>query len=324
MVSAFSKVAEYNKLSKELRSYLESKPNDWENFQSIFNVKVNEAMDDIFQVERFSNRKDRLRTIFKKRYRSNFLYGDYVRWCFKKPFGYSGDFKIIEDIYHNKPCTTGFDRLWDNRFLELDASKSTRERKEDFKQILKDFLSKSKKNCSRIMNLASGSARELKELSETDAKDLLLNVTIDCCDFENKALEYAAQLLKESKNINFLQKNVIRLALATEITEEIPYKYDLIYSMGLFDYLEERIAIKLISNLKKILKQNGTIIITNYTAKENNTSAYLMEWLVEWGLIYRTAEEFKSLFINAGFQPKEIHLEQQKSKVMQYGFAQLS
>lgn len=324
MATLFSKVKDYRDLSRKLQLHLAHYPNDWRRFQDIFNSKIDKVIVDILQSEKIDKRVDKLRMIFQKRYRQHFLYGDYVKWSFKKPFGYSGDFKIIEDIYLNQPSTTGFDRLWDNRFLQLDASKATRERKEDFKQIIYDFVKSHRGLNIRIMNLASGPAREIKELLEVDSNNYFSNVLFDCYDLENKAIEYAKQLLNSYSNINFLQKNVVRLALKRDITQEITWKYDLIYSMGLFDYLEEKLAIRLIRNLRNLLKKNGMLIVSNYTVKDNNISACLMEWIAEWNLIYRSEEEFRELFIAAGFKPNELRLEPQKSKVMHYCFAKLS
>jgi SAM-dependent methyltransferase len=263
----------------------------------------------------------RIKKTFIEQYRQYFLYGDYVRWSYEKPLGYPGDFKIIDDIYKNSPTTKGLDGLIDSYFLELPPSKATRERKEDFKKIIFDFVKKNKEKNLRIMNLGSGSSREIKELLDEDKDGLFNNVIFDCYDFDERAIDYAKKLLNNPKNVNFFQKNVIRLALKKDIETEIPYKYDLIYSTGLFDYFDERVAIRLVSNLKKLLKKERYMVISNYRDRYSNPSVGLMEWIVEWYLIYRTEEEFAKIFLNAGFPQKDIKIQPQCSKVMQYCFA---
>ena len=244
-----------------------------------------------------------------------------IKWCFDKPYGYSGDFKIIDDIYQNQPISEGFARLWDNWFQQLTAAKSVRERKGDFKKLILEFVQKHKGENLSIMNLASGPAREIKELLENDSEKLFSQTTFDCYDLEMRALEYAKQLLNNYSNINFSQKNAIRLALKKDIKEEICCNYDLIYSTGLFDYLDERIAVKLVGNLKKLLKPGAIMIIANAADKYSNSSAAWMEWAVDWYLIYRTESEFKKIFLDAGFSDESLQIILQQNNVMQYCIA---
>lgn len=278
-LNIFSRIKNYRKLSKELQEVLLKNPDDAPKFQEIFNLTVDRIYQDIMDferenIEKFESDVYRLRKIFEKRYRRYFLYGEYIKWCVEKPFGYSGDYKIIDEIYQSQVRTSGFDRLWDSWFQQLAASKAVRERKEDFKKTI--------------------------------------------LDFDERALNYAKQLLNNPENVNFLQKNVVRLALKRDIEDEIQYKYDLIYSTGLFDYLDERVAVRLVNNLKKLLKQDGIIAISNFRDKYSNSSSIWMEWIGEWYLVYRTEAEFEQIFLNGGFSLKNIQIIPQYSKVMQY------
>jgi len=62
--------------------------------------------------------------------------------------------------------------LWDNYFQQLAAPKAVRERKEDFKKLILDFVKSHRGRDIHIMNLGSGSAREIKELIEADSENL--------------------------------------------------------------------------------------------------------------------------------------------------------
>lgn len=325
--SIFSEVKHYLKLGQELQTDLAKYPNNWPKFQKTFNLTLDKVYEDILQFEKENKDNElkvyKMKKIFEKRYRYYFLYGEFIRWSLEKPFGYAGDFKIIDDIYKNQPRTTGFDRLWDNYFQQLAASKAIRERKEDFKKFILNFVKERKNKNVRIMNLGSGSAREIKELLEVDYDNLFLKVTFDCYDYDSRAIDYAKQLVDTAANVNFFQKNAIRLALRKDIQQEITGKYDFIYSTGLFDYLDERVVMRLVSNLKKLLKNAGVIVISNATDKYNNSSAGWMEWVAEWYLIYRNITEFKKIFIGAGFIPENITIMPQHSKVMQYCFANI-
>ncbi|RKZ26688.1 hypothetical protein DRQ26_04045, partial [bacterium] len=52
--------------------------------------------------------------------------------------------------------------------------------------------------------------------------------------------------------------------------------------------------------------------------KRHNPSAYLMEWVTEWDIIYRSVEEFRGIFLEAGFKEKEVDSVTQKMGIMQY------
>lgn len=320
----FSWVKDYIRLHRELRARLSKFPDDWHKYQNIFNATLDKVYADILEFEKENINKSeakiyKLKKIFERRYQKYFLEGEYIRWSFQKPYGYAGDFKIIDDIYQNLPQAGGLTRLWDNWFLQLATCVSVRERKEDFKKIISDFVKKQNRKNIRIMSLASGPAREIKELLETDSQKLFAEVTFDCYDLDMHALEYARQLINNRTNVNFFQKNAIRMAFKKNITEEIPAQYGLIYSTGLFDYLDENMAIKLVKNLIKLLRPDGIMAISNARDKYSNSSASWMEWVVDWFLIYRTQDEFKKIFLDAGIPEKRIKIiPQQQSKVMQY------
>ena len=265
----------------------------------------------------------KFKRIFEKRYRNYFLYGDLTRWTFKKPFGYAGDFKIIDDIYKNKPTTIGFNGLWDAYYLQMTASEAVRQRKDDARQIILDFIKEHQNSNIRIMNLGSGPAREIKELLENDSERIFSKVIFDCYDLDINAINYAKQLVNNANNVNFFQKNAIRLALKKDIKQEIPHEYDLIYSVGLFDYLDERVAVRLAGNMRKLLKKDGVMAIANFGNKYLNSSAGLMEWVTEWYLIYRTETEFRRIFLNAGFSPKDLQIIPQPNKVVLYCFVSI-
>ncbi len=304
-------------------------PDDWPLYQEAFSLTVDTIYKDILQFEKnninkFEAKVNKLRKRFEDRYRVHFLYGDFIRWSFEKPYGHAGDFKIIDDIYKNHPRTSGFDRLWDNYFQQLDICKATRQRKQEIKKILLDFVKVREGRAMRIMNLACGPGREIKELLETDADKNFSKVIFDCYDSEIKAVTYARRILAGRGNVNFFRKNVIRLALKKDIKKEIHWDYDLIYSAGLFDYLNEKVATRLVGNLKKVLKKDGLMVICNVRDRYSNPSVAWMEWVARWYLIYRTETEFRRIFIDADFLPDNLKMISGQGKVMQYCFAGLA
>ncbi len=92
------------------------------------------------------------------------MVGKYLEHSLNKPYGYAGDFEIIDMIYQNAPRSLGFARLYDNYFQMSTISIAVRNRKEDFKAIILDQLKKNRDKKLRILDLASGPCRDISEV----------------------------------------------------------------------------------------------------------------------------------------------------------------
>jgi SAM-dependent methyltransferase len=87
--------------------------------------------------------------------------------------------------------------------------------------------------------------------------------------------------------------------------------FDLIYASGLYDYLEQPVAIQLTAYLLKNLKPGGKFIITNFLTSAD--CAGYLEAFMDWFLIYRTEQDMWDLFhaINVdGHYSGELSLEE--------------
>ena len=71
-------------------------------------------------------------------------------------------------------------------------------------------------------------------------------------------------------------------------------KFDLIYSAGLFDYLADPIAEKLVATLASMLKPGGKLLVGNFAP--TCVGRGYMELFLDWKLIYRSAAELSRLF----------------------------
>ncbi|OGX23580.1 MAG: hypothetical protein A3J51_01270 [Omnitrophica WOR_2 bacterium RIFCSPHIGHO2_02_FULL_45_21] len=322
-ISLRTMVKHYLKRAREIESYLAKNPNEWGKFQSEFNAELNGVFRNImnFEKENLINGRDdrvyKLRRLFVNRFREIFVRGDYIDWSLRKPFGYAGDFKIIDDIYQNNPATAGFARLFDNYFQMSTISVAVRNRKEDFKRLVTNFIKDRGKDKLRIMDLACGPCRDIRELIRSDNL-LCENVIFDCYDNDLRAIEFSKASLANQANVNFFQKNAARIALHKDVNSMIDKKYDLIFSTGLFDYFGERIAIALVQNIKKLLKPNGIMAISNVRDKYSNPSVHFMEWAGEWNLVYRDDDDFRKIFIAAGFKENELKVQYEQQGVMEY------
>jgi SAM-dependent methyltransferase len=316
----------YKKRAAETEDYLSKHPDEWGQFQNEFNSEVNAIFREImnFEKESLANgnayKIEKLRSIFINKIRELFLKSDYFKWCLSKPYGYSGDFKIIDDMYQNNPSSNGFNRLFDNYFQVASICAAVRNRKEDFKRLIAKFVNERKEEELRIMNLGCGPCRDVQELFMTRS---IMNdrVIFDCYDHDDRAINFAKSLLGDNPSINFIKENALRLAATKNISSKIDKKYDLIYVMGVFDYFNHKISVKLVSNLKKLLKEGGVLAVSNVRDRYSNPSIHCMEWVGDWILIYRTEEEFNKIFLDAGFKEANLKIQHEQQGIMQYVIA---
>jgi SAM-dependent methyltransferase len=322
--SLLGKIKTYRAVAFEIKQHLEKKPDDWGRFQSDFNGELNGIFREVmaFEKQRFAegdeNSVYKLKNLFVVRLRKEFMFGEYGVWSLEKPYGYAGDFKIIDDIYRNDPSTLGFGRLFDNYFMASAISIAVRNRKEDFKKIIISAV----KSCSgkevRIMDVASGPCREIQELLTGELKGHT-GVVFDCYDQDENAWNYAKSLLGEdAARVKFIKENVVRIALKKNVESQMPQKYDLIYSTGLFDYLDKRIATRLVTNLRKMLKPGGTLAISDVREKYKNPSVHFMEWVGDWNLVYRSDDEFREIFLDSGFAEQDLSFGSDQQGMLQY------
>ncbi len=322
-VSLRTRIKLYKKRAHEIEESLSKRPEDWGKFQSEFNSEVNAFFRDIMNFEKaylFNGHKEKvykLKRLFVNRLRKLFKRGVYCDWSICKPFGYAGDFKIIDDIYQNNPSTSGFDRLFDNYYQMSSICVAVRNRKEDFKRLIVSFINQRKGSPLRIMNLGSGPCRELKEIFSSNSlvnKDAIF----DCYDNEVKALEYSKALLNGFSRVNFIKENALKIAVTKDVTSVIKKRYDFIYTMGVVDYFNRRICVRIVRNLKKLLKRSGVLVISNVRDKYSNPSVHFMEWAGDWNLIYKSDEDFKRIFTESGFKEEELKTQYEQQGIMQY------
>jgi extracellular factor (EF) 3-hydroxypalmitic acid methyl ester biosynthesis protein len=321
------KIKLYFKRALEIEKNLEEKPEEWGKFQGEFNKELNSIFGEIMQFEQkniakgFEDKVLKLEDLFVKRIRNAFRKGIFGEWSLRKPLGYPGDFKIIDDIYQNNPTTTGYARLFDNYFQTTAICVAVRNRKEDFKKIIVNFANSKAGQKLRVMDIACGSCRGLSEVLNSGQlvnKDIIF----DCYDNEFFALEYARNLLGNPPNVNLFKEDILNFVIRKKDSNIFKNRYNLIYSTGLFDYLNNRICTRLIRNLREVLEKDGMMVIANVRDKYSNPTVHCMEWATDWKLIYRTDDEFKSVFLNAGFKENELKIQYEEQGIMQYVIAE--
>lgn len=227
---------------------------------------------------------------------------------YTKPRGYAGDYLTLQMVYDDQP--DGVRRLGpyiDRWFLDIPASRAVKNRR----QLLRDTIIDTARACNdrraAITSLACGPAREIFDIfSEPDHPD----ITATCLDIDDQALAYA-QSLADSAGVTgrvaFVQANVVKLALGRQTLTL--GDQDLVYSIGLIDYLADHLVIRLLDWIYRHLRPGGTAIVGNFDV--DNPDRAFMDHLLDWRLIHRSPQDLADLFARSefGHAPVEIRRE---------------
>ena len=122
-----------------------------------------------------------------------------------------------------------------------------------------------------------------------------------CLDIDLQALAFVADWRDKAglkSRIQLLNQNLISLALGREKLQVPPQ--DLVYSIGLIDYFDDRLVIKMLDFIYEVLAPGGRVILGNFHPR-NQTRA-LMDYLLEWRLIHRTEADMDRLFAGSKFK----------------------
>ncbi|MDH4162108.1 MAG: class I SAM-dependent methyltransferase [Nitrospirota bacterium] len=203
------------------------------------------------------------------------------------PAGNAGDHETIESIYRNAPLSSGIGRILDQLFLKSTLAMAVKERKEVIKQLLKREIKK--RNEPKMLNVASGSCRELVEIAQ-DIKTS--NTHLICVDISSQALEAASMRLSYANlgtdQVQFRKYNALKMISSDRNIKEFG-KQDIIYSIGLFDYLSDDMLVRLLSALYDCLEPGG-VLITSYKDKEHY-KLFDYHWLTDWTSFYQRSKE---------------------------------
>jgi len=221
--------------------------------------------------------------------------------AYRKPRGYPGDAKLLESIYDNKPV---LDRrmgaCFERNFLNDTYAVAVRERKEKTKDFLRQFLGTTTVDPVRILNIACGACRELKELF-TEGK-WERRYRLACVDHDEEALTLARDhlaILPSNFSAEFIKEDVLNLCKSSSYAETLSGQH-LIYSIGLADYLPDRILKKLLACMYQWLEPQGVILLTH---KEKNRHKPLApDWFCDWAFVPRDQEDLLRLIQEAGIR----------------------
>ena len=221
-----------------------------------------------------------------------------------KPRGYAGDSELMRMVYLNDyQGDSTFSKITHKHAVEHTASQSVRYRKTLIAQMLhksKNSLPLPSPDKFKVLSVGCGPAFELEQILKSPQD--CANYKFTLFDQDSVALSEAAELASEIEKklgaapaVEYI-KGSVRLMLFSRKIKQKWGQFHFIYSMGLFDYLNSRVATAVLDRLYQLLKPGGEFVVGNFHV--SNSSKYYMQYWGDWLLLHRTKEEFKGLFQN--------------------------
>jgi SAM-dependent methyltransferase len=270
---------------------------------------------ELFEEEHRDNKKQIKEAQKKLRGRTNpisaksYLWNRVLTW----PQGYPGDYKTLEAFYKNTPQSTGIGFYIDRYILSTELAVAIVGRKQTMKRLLLDELSKRKN--ARILDIACGSCRELVEISPDIEAN---NSHVTCVDLDSDALAFSAARLSTTgvsmDRFTFRKYNALKMISHERSLKEFGMQ-DIIYSTGLYDYLESAVLVRMFRALYQLLNPGGTMIISFKDCKRYSTFDY--HWVSDWDTFYQRQEsDCWKILDDAGIERKSVATEREESGVI--------
>lgn len=208
--------------------------------------------------------------------------------AFSKPRGYPGDAVLMDYIYGceehwSPPPATPLGSSIFEFTTRAPASEGVRARR-GFVADLIDNLSANHRGL-RILSVACGHLREANISSAVRRRRIDRFVALDS---DATSLSEVRQCYGKF-GIETTQARVGRL-IDTRLDLG---PFDLIYSLGLFDYLAQRLGQRIISRLFDMLRPGGQLLVANFLPGIRDVG--YMEAFMDWNLVYRTRQEMIDL-----------------------------
>jgi SAM-dependent methyltransferase len=186
----------------------------------------------------------------------------------------------------------------DRCFLNAYAARAVRNRRALVAEHIQDALHQVNTRTARITTLACGPAAEIFDVFEALDDPAKMRATL--VDIDLQALAYVSDRstkLKFHRQMELVQGNLVYLATGRQklkLSEQ-----DLVYSIGLIDYFNDKFVISLLNYIHSLLRPGGKVVLGNFHV--SNPDKALMDYILDWKLIHRTETDMNRLYAASAF-----------------------
>ncbi len=223
-----------------------------------------------------------------------------VERAYSKPLGYPGDCELMRMIYEDGfEGETPFGRIFHRIILGDPMAVGGRARCAQMRDLLDREYRRQRQQGHkefRVASLGCGPAREAMQwISGLGASDV---VELCLIDQEREALNVAR------KSCSAAAKSGLDLRLSCHYQSFVEMLRDpsaliergrphLVYVTGVFDYLATSLGQRVVKSLLQSVEPGGSVVIAN--AKAPGVGSWCCDYVLDWSLIYRTADEVEAL-----------------------------
>ncbi len=258
--------------------------------------------------------------LHKKYFRSNFhayiLDAPFINRAFNKPLGYAGDFGLMVMLYEYQDIgTTLFDKFFHRLGCTAPSAVANKNRVVFLSDLIyQEYAKRSEKGDFSVASIACGPAREVQLfLNHLAENGVTRPVKTVCLDREPYALDYAQSQIRKSikpgtpvETVFLKEDAVLGIIKKNRFISEIAGS-TIISCAGLYDYLSDRLASKMIEGMYALLAPGGTLLIGNVS--NQIPDRFSMDFLMEWNLVLRSSEDMMRLVPDAICQERGASVE---------------
>ncbi|PYF06765.1 hypothetical protein C8J30_12320 [Rhodobacter viridis] len=211
----------------------------------------------------------------------------FTSWSYYRPRGFPGDAGLIDFIYAQgdfadplrSATPTGQWIYAANQTRP--ACKAVRYRKQIASEFLREVMAGSAKPSA--LGIAAG---HLREVETEAAQGAGFDGRIVALDQDEQALDRIAQRLPKIECLKMSVREILMGRLDGQV-------FDATWSLGLYDYLSDAAAERLLAKQLSLVREGGRVMICNF-APDAADRGY-MEAFMDWKLIYRDEQDMEAL-----------------------------
>src|SRR3989338_1097832 len=212
----------------------------------------------------------------------------------------------FEHIYNNRPEGSYLiGRLIDHKLLNLRSAEATRIRKDTIRKLIWNEIESNKllgRN-TKVLDMASGSARYLRELVDEHQRGDVESV---CVDKDISSVRLGRSLCEREGlvNMRFVLADIFHLGHLQEFGAQLDWHANVVVASGLFMYFNDSQIEAMLREIYAYLPPHGLVIFTSVERleiKKLMRKALSVASGKEWVLYQRKPETLRVLLHRIGF-----------------------
>ncbi len=252
---------------------------------------------------------------FRKKIEPWFYQSQLMYHATTKPRGYPGDYQMLISIYKGEAPSPGIGGYLDLYFLNTELGKGVPARMQCVTEFLVEEMELRSGDIS-ILDVACGPCEEFaKHRMPLDLDHR--NIEVSFLDYDKDALAYVENNViaprADRDHFRCIHYNALRMRSAEPFIDQFG-KYDIIYSVGLCDYINNRLLIPMLRGWRETTNENGIVFIAFKDQALYDKNRY--QWPVDWHFLQRSQEDCLEILEKAGFDVDQVRVTRDETGVI--------